>query len=152
MLRAHPLTVGVCRDGAPPPLWATCAVPHCPYCKRILISSLKLPSLHLKSFPIVLSQQPQLKSLPPSFLQHPFRYYTIAFIDIITWILWSSQDCIETVYNNLIQFIKYHGFTTAGSLTPAMGHCWALLGKAQHKRLIFYVCVLSLHGHEVHLL
>ena len=25
VLTAHPLTLAVCRDGAPPPLWATCA-------------------------------------------------------------------------------------------------------------------------------
>ena len=28
VLRAHPLTLGVRRDGAPPPLWATSAVSH----------------------------------------------------------------------------------------------------------------------------
>lgn len=46
------------------------------------------------------------------------------------------------VYNNLIQFIKYYGFTTAGSLTSAMEHHWAQRGKAQHNRVIFWVFYL----------
>jgi len=30
------LTLAVCRDGASPPLWATYAVPHSPYCANLL--------------------------------------------------------------------------------------------------------------------
>jgi len=28
--------VAVCRDGAPPPLWAPCAVSHRPQCEQLL--------------------------------------------------------------------------------------------------------------------
>ena len=39
-----------------------------------LISSLDFPSLSLKPFPLVLSQQTLPKSLSPSFVYPPFRY------------------------------------------------------------------------------
>ena len=32
------LTLGVCRDGAPLPLWAACAVLHCLYCNKLLLN------------------------------------------------------------------------------------------------------------------
>lgn len=40
-----------------------------------LIPNLNLPLFHLKPFPLVPSQQTLLKSLPPSFLRPPFRYW-----------------------------------------------------------------------------
>ena len=43
-----------------------------------LIYSLNLPSFSLKPLPLILSQQALLKSLSPSFLQAPFRYWQAA--------------------------------------------------------------------------
>ena len=68
----HSLTVAVCRDGAPPPLCAPCAVPHCPQREGFLLTSTpNLPSLSLKPLPTVLSlqtllQHPSLPSHSPS--------------------------------------------------------------------------------------
>jgi len=63
--------------GHPPPLWATCASASLPITVKIfLMTSLDLPSFSLKPFPLVLSQQPLLKSLTPSFLQPPSEIIT----------------------------------------------------------------------------
>uniref|UniRef100_A0A803YS78 HscB mitochondrial iron-sulfur cluster cochaperone n=2 Tax=Meleagris gallopavo TaxID=9103 RepID=A0A803YS78_MELGA len=40
------------RDGAPPPLWAPCAVPHCPQRQNFLISNLNLPCPSLLTAPL----------------------------------------------------------------------------------------------------
>jgi len=66
------LTLGVCGDEAPPPLWAACARASPPSAPRtFLTSTLNLPSFSWKPFPLVQSQQTLLKNLPPSFLQPP---------------------------------------------------------------------------------
>jgi len=64
----------------PPPLDNFVPVLHYPHCKKnlFLISSLCLPPFSLIPFPLFLSQQTLLRSLPPSFLQPPFRYWQAA--------------------------------------------------------------------------
>ena len=41
----------------PPPLWATCAVPHHPYCNKVLMPNLNILSFSLKLFPLALSHR-----------------------------------------------------------------------------------------------
>jgi len=54
-------------------------VPYRPYCKIFLLTrNLNLPSFNLKPFLLVLSEKTLLKSLSPSFLQPPFRYWKAA--------------------------------------------------------------------------
>ena len=74
------LTLNVSRDGASPTSlgnlfqgFTTLIINN-----LFLMSSLHLPSSSLKPLPLVLSLQALLKSLAPSFLQAPFRYWKAA--------------------------------------------------------------------------
>ena len=57
VLTAPSLTVAVCRDGAPPPLCAPCAVPHRPQCEQLPYTQPKSPSFSLKPSPLVPSHR-----------------------------------------------------------------------------------------------
>ena len=74
------LTLNVSRDGA-----STTSLGNLFQCfttlsvkNAFLISSLNLPSFSLKPSPLVLSQQPLLKSLTSSFLPAPFKHWKAA--------------------------------------------------------------------------
>jgi len=65
-------------SGHPPPLWATCTRTSPLLSYFFFPFYLNLPSFSLKPFHLVLSQQTLLKSLSPSFLKLPFRYWKAA--------------------------------------------------------------------------
>ena len=58
------LTLGVCRDGAPLPLWAACAVLHCLYCNKLLYTQSNIRLIQVKSqSPNIYMQHSLLKCL-----------------------------------------------------------------------------------------
>ena len=60
----HPLTVCVPTDGAPPPLCAPRAVPHCPHCKQLPCTQPKSPPFYYETFsPSAMTRLP-LRALP----------------------------------------------------------------------------------------
>ena len=60
----HPLTLDVPTDGAPAPLWAPCAVPHCPHCKQLPYTQPKSPPFYYETFsPSAMTRLP-LRALP----------------------------------------------------------------------------------------
>jgi len=67
------------------------------------ISNPNLPSSSLKTFPLVLSQQTLLKSLPPSFLQPPIRY-------------WKDLPSFPAIPDSWFRYIQWHSHGFAKNL------------------------------------
>jgi len=65
VLTAHPLTSAVCRDGAPPPLWATCATASLPVVLNLPYIQSKPPLFQYETiFPHPIPTDPAKESVP----------------------------------------------------------------------------------------
>ena len=73
VLRAHPLTLVVCRVGAPTALWDPVPLPHCPHCRNLfLYIQSKSPLLQLETISPFSVTTGLAKEAIPSFLTAPF--------------------------------------------------------------------------------